>query len=311
MLRGGHKLFIMQDDNTANAGNLDQTNPNIAQTNPGGSQPGNLDRSNGVDNVDYKARYSESTREAQRILEENRQLKEQIETQKPYVEVGTQFTLKYENDPEFRGLIDSATQKQAEGKPLNADEKAAIGDANATEGNVGATLDPELLAYIKQKRAEDAQTSVQKQQRFASLIQEIEADKSSEIDKHTERYVDPETKQVVVSNPVRLGIAAAAKAIQSIHGVDEETAYRKAAKILLKEEEMFEEAEYKGQLNGLQSQSVTTYGGSKGLGRRPEVDPGALDDKDREIIKTYGSSIDADIYSDIKRRSALLRNKQF
>lgn len=297
----------MQDN--VSYGNSTPVDPNANTTNPADStNVGNLGSQNEEGNVDYKQRYSESTREAQRILEENKTLKQQLESQKPYVEVGTQFTLKYENDPEFRELIDSASVKQAEGKALTQKEQAAVAEAGGQQ-QVGAQLDPDTLAYIKQKKMEDSMTAAEEQKRFAELIQEIEADKSSEIDKHTITYFDPETKQVRVDNPVRTAIAASAKAIMSLHRVDKETAYRKAAKLLLNEEEMFEEAEYKGQLSGLQSQSVASYGGSKGFGRKPQADPGELSDRDNELIRSYGDSIDAKILADVKRRTATAREK--
>lgn len=298
----------MQDN--VSYGNSVTTDPNANTTNPTDStNVGNLASQNEEGNVDYKQRYSESTREAQRILEENKVLKQQLESQKPYVEVGTQFTLRYENDPEFKELIDSAAAKQAEGKALTQKEQDAVAQAGNQTQQVGAQLDPDTLAYIKQKKMEDSMTAAEEQKRFAELIQEIEADKSSEIDKHTITYFDPETKQVRVDNPVRTAIAASAKAIMSLHRVDKETAYRKAAKLLLNEDEMFEEAEYKGQLSGLQSQSVASYGGSKGFGRKPQQDPGELSDRDNELIRSYGDSIDAKILADVKRRTAVAREK--
>lgn len=298
----------MQDNVTY--GNSAGADPEVNVSNPAEStNAGNLESQNGVDNVDYKQRYSESTREAQRILEENKTLKQQLESQKPYVEVGTQFTLKYENDPEFRQLIDSASQKQAEGKELTQKEQDAVAEAGGTPQQGVAQLDPDTLAYIKQKKMEDSQNAALEQQRFAELISEIEADKSSEIDKYTIKYFDPDIKQVKVENPVRIAIAASAKAIMAMHRVDKETAYRKAAKLLLNEDEMFEEAEYKGQLSGLQSQSVASYGGSKGFGRKPQADPGELSESDKEMISSYGDSIDPKILADIKRRTAIAREK--
>ncbi len=220
-----------------------------------GNQGGNTETK-----IDYEKRYADSTREYQKLKEEMDKYKNENE---PYVKVGTAFATRYQNDPDFKKVID-------EKYGMNSATQATEGQPNGGTVNVQPT--PEQ-AWAKSRMTEER--TVQE-----AFYARLEGEDSAKLDKFSQRGADGS-----IFNPIRNSIGSLTRALMQ-EGMPFEKAATTAYARVMKPEIAADEAKIDGLVEGLTSNSIGVLGGV--TSKSSQGNDNVVTNEDAEVLRSLG-----------------------
>jgi len=249
-----------------NAGGDNPTEPvgnqagNSAQITP--QQPGESD-------IDYKKRYSDSTREFQK-------LKEEREKEAPLVKLGQAFADRYRTDAKFKKFVDEEWNRKSEEEPSDSGE-------GQSSNKKPVTPDPSQ-AWATQKMIEE-------QAHRASVYEKLEQGHTENLDKYNQILPNGQ-----IYNPVRNSIGTLTSALMR-DGMTFEKAAAIAFARVVTPEKAVNEAAIDGLVEGLTSNSMAYIGG--GNARSKSDDGYEPTDEDMSILSKIGVDPKSDIFKKV------------